>query len=491
MFSTGELKHNLWSYKSLLALAALFLGLFIARFSLLNTYLAISVLLIVLGSIIEPLTGIAAALFFGLGWAWLRAELPQIPALIGQYVLFLAVAIWLGRGLVHRDIRVRFPPLLSSLLLFMGVASFSLWLTVDIWVGFMEWLKWVQILLVFLVTYDSLVEDAGRQKVMILLVVLAGILLFQSGIGLWQSGLRGTGPEHFAINDQFYRAYGTFEQPNPYAGFVGMVTALFSGLVIADAGDWLLACLKGEGGPPGEFLRFVVVVAPVCIVGAGALLASWSRGGWLGFAAALLAIVAALPRRGWLGIILAVVAVSLGLGLYTAGALPASIADRMTSFLSYTSFEDVRGTGINDANYAVIERMAHWQAALDMWREHFWLGVGFGCYEPAYPAYSLINWPIALGHAHNYYLNLLAETGILGLGAYLVWLICVFWQLWSVAHRTAGWLRGLSLGLIGAWTHFVVHNLVDNLLVNNVHLYVGVFLALSAWLVVQDSSIKR
>lgn len=39
------------------------------------------------------------------------------------------------------------------------------------------------------------------------------------------------------------------------------------------------------------------------------------------------------------------------------------------------------------------------------------------------------------------------------------------------------------LGLAGAWTHFCVHNLVDNILVNNVHLHLGVMFALSAWVV--------
>jgi O-antigen ligase len=48
------------------------------------------------------------------------------------------------------------------------------------------------------------------------------------------------------------------------------------------------------------------------------------------------------------------------------------------------------------------------------------LGVGFGNYEAAYPQYRLMSWPFALGHAHNYYLNLLSETGVAGLAAYLL-----------------------------------------------------------------------
>jgi O-antigen ligase len=184
-------------------------------------------------------------------------------------------------------------------------------------------------------------------------------------------------------------------------------------------------------------------------------------------------MVAVLPRRGIWGIILLTVLVGGGIGLYHTGRLPAPVASRLTGFLAYTRFEDD----------AVLERMAHWQAALEMWRANFWSGVGFGCYEAAYAEYHLINWPLALGHAHNYYLNLLAETGILGLGVYLLLTGTLFVRLWQATRRLTSWQRGLALGLIGAWTQFSVHNLVDNPLVNNVHLYLGALLALAAWVV--------
>jgi O-antigen ligase len=214
------------------------------------------------------------------------------------------------------------------------------------------------------------------------------------------------------------------------------------------------------------------------------LVASWSRGAWLGIAAAALAVLVALPRRTWLGVgLVALILVGM-LGLNTVGLLPASVSARLTDFAQYTRFEDVRGVGINDANYAVLERLAHWQAALEMWRANFWSGVGFGDYEPAYPAYRLLNWPIALGHAHNYYLNVAAETGLIGLLAYLLLWGAVFWQTWRVIRRApvSAWQRGLAIGLLGAWTHLSVHHLFDNLYVNNAHLHVGVLLGLVALL---------
>lgn len=216
---------------------------------------------------------------------------------------------------------------------------------------------------------------------------------------------------------------------------------------------------------------------------------SWSRGAWLGFGAALLAMAFALPRKtGW-RILLVIVLIAGAGGIYASGLLPASITARLTGFIQdvradkLSLLEDVRGVPINDSNYAVIERLAHWQTALSMFRYNFWAGAGFGCYEPNYPDFALINWPIALGHAHNYYLNLLAEIGLVGLTAYLALWAVIFWQTWRVIRRARGLPRGIAIGLLGTWTHLSVHHLLDNLYVNNVHLHFGVLLGILAWLV--------
>jgi putative inorganic carbon (HCO3(-)) transporter len=492
IFRLGRLQRDAlpaWVIPAGLALAGVVWGLLLGRLSLLNCLLLTTLAFTLVASVWEPLVGVGTALFLGPLWAWLHMELPQIPALIGQTVFLLTAGIWVVRGLLHRDLYIPLPPLLLPLLSFMGVVLLSLWRPADLWVGFLEWGKWGQIALLFLLVYERLRGTEGRRRVVATVALLAGVAVFQAGVGLWQFALRGDGPEHFAIDARFFRAYGTFEQPNPYAGFLGMLGALMAGLALTSAWDFIANYKSQIANHASRIvhhvLRFTLLSAIPTALVAVALVASWSRGGWMGFAAAIFVIAILLPRRGGWGLALALVIVVGGIGLYATGWLPASITSRLTGFLEYTRFEDVRGVGINDANYAVIERMAHWQAALSMWRERFWLGVGFGCYEAAYPAHRLINWPFALGHAHNYYLNLLAETGILGLGAYLTLLGSIFVRLWRASRRTTGWARGLALGLVGAWTHFTVHNFVDNILVNNVHLHLAVLLALSAWVIGQ------
>jgi O-antigen ligase len=226
-----------------------------------------------------------------------------------------------------------------------------------------------------------------------------------------------------------------------------------------------------------------LVLLLVTIALGAALAMSWSRGAWLGFGAAIVVMAVALPRRARWGLLLVAILAVGGLGLYATGRVPPSVVARLTGFGQYVQFEDVRGVGINDANYAVIERLAHWQAALEMFRHDLWTGVGLGCYEPAYADFALINWPIALGHAHNYYLTVAAETGLVGLVAYLLLWGAVFWQTWRATRRARGFLRGVAIGLLGAWTHLSVHHFLDNLYVNNVHLHVGVLLGLLAFVV--------
>ena len=482
---------------SLAMLLALATGLLIIRLSPLGAVLFAVLAIAGVATLIEPLAGVAAALFLGLLWAYLHAEVPQIPDQIGQGFVALALAAWLAHGLARRELclpdlldRRRGTPLFWPLLLYLGAALFSLWDAVELPVfGLPELIKWVQVLLLFFLVYQRLTP----RRVVWLLGVLLATGVFQAAVGVWQFGLRGDGPEHFAIlGEGFYRAYGTFEQPNPYAGYLGLTLPValgVAGVMVQDRlGGWIARMRARETRRSnGASVWQIALVSGAALAMLVALLVSWSRGAWMGFGAAMLAIAVALPRRTRWGLLLVTVLVIGGLGLATLGLIPGSVMERLTGFTEYVRFEDVRGVGINTSNYAVIERLAHWQAALEMFRYNPWNGVGFGCYGPAYVHFDLVNWPIALGHAHNYYLNTAAETGIVGLVAYLALWGAVFWQTWRATRRSRGLWRGIAVGLLGSWTHLSVHHLLDNLYVNNVHLHVAVMLGMLAVIVRQTN----
>lgn len=463
----------------LLALAA---GGLLARLPLPAAGALVGLSALAVWTLAEPLVGVVAGVFLGFLYAYLHVRVPQVPAQAGHFLIALALAAHWARGLLHR----RFPipvgrghpasSLFLPVLAFLGAAALSLWNATGAFLdyGLPELVKWGEVgLLLWLVA-----ERATPRALPALLGGILAVGLFQAGIGLYQFAFWDGAPEPFLIpGTDFYRAFGTFEQPNPYAGAMGMMLALTVGVLGARVGEWIGR--SPERPAPGEWAGLAVLLGGSGLMG-GALVASWSRGAWIGFAAALAVMALALPRRAGRGVILAVGLVLLLPALHAVGLLPARVVARLTEFMADLRLQDVRGVAIYSTNYAVIERMAHWQSALEMWRAHFWTGVGMGGYEPAYPGFALINWPLALGHAHNIYLNLLAETGLVGLGAYgLLWGV-VFWQTWRATRRAAGPARGVAVGLLGAWTQLTVHHLFDNLYVNNVHLLVGLLLGLLA-----------
>ena len=457
---------------------------------------------VLLLTLLQPWFGLALTLLAAPWGALEKIALGgSLPLDSGQLLLFLTVAAWLAHGVVRRRIMLRRTVLNLPLALFLLVAALSLLGAPSLTYGFRELLKWVEVALVMLIVVDLGAAERSRVRLMVGLVLLSG--LSQALIGIWQFGLRGSGPEHFEILGGFYRAYGTFEQPNPYGGFMALTASLALGVLLgllaangpalrrwwrvgvrrqaADEGGEVV-----EGPRPGWFWLFF---AAVCALACGtALLLSWSRGAWLGFGAGLAMMGLFWPRRRWQGVLLLVGGGLLLLLGLQSGLVPASVADRLVSFQEDARFEDVRGVDINDSNYAVLERLAHWQSALAMARAHPWLGVGFGNYEPAYASYALLNWPYPLGHAHNYYLNILAETGVLGLAAYLLLWSVTFGQTWWLLRRLAWPQRGVALGLLAAWTALTVHHLLDNLYVNNLYLHLGVMLGMLQLLARENES---
>jgi O-antigen ligase len=322
------------------------------------------------------------------------------------------------------------------------------------------------------------------------MILMAG--LSQALIGIWQFGLRGDGPEHFEILGGFYRAFGTFNQPNPFGGYMSMAACLGIGVLVGLGMAWIQRWrtkkTSGDQSTRREILWLVFVGGCTAAL-AAALIFSWSRGAWLGFSAAIAAFILFFPKRRWVGLGLLIAGGGLFLGGNQMGLVPGAVSSRLSGFQEDLQFGDVRGVDINDANYAVLERLAHWQAALDMARDNPWTGVGFGNYEPAYSDYALINWPYPLGHAHNYYLNILAETGIPGLVVYVLLWGAIIWQAGGLIRRLDWPRRGIALGLLAVWMTLSVHHLVDKLYVNNLYIFLGALFGLQQVLEWKDDSV--
>ncbi|MCC7367569.1 MAG: O-antigen ligase family protein [Chloroflexi bacterium] len=388
-------------------------------------------------------------------------------------LLLLVILFWLLQGLARKQIELPREGLFGSMALLLALLFLAGGFAESLPLAFKETLKWVLLVLAYVYTRVTIRdEQAARAVLAALFFAGAG----QAFMGLVQFAVP-LGPPGFAIGP-FMRAHGMFGQPNPFAGYLGTIFPIALAMVLIPH--------------PGRFRWIAVGCA--AMIGLGIFL-SLSRGSWLGLAISLgiMGLVWSPRARRLVPPLIGILALTVVLSIL--GLLPPAIASRITSVTENFGIFDVRDVPPTSDNFAVVERMAHWQAGWYILRDYPFLGVGPGNYPTAYERYYIPPWREALGHAHNYYLNMAAEAGIPGMLALLLVLGMAFRGLKRRIQATSpsalargdvaldppyapAFTRALALGLLGSLAVFCIHNLFDNLLVHGVGIQIGVLLGL-------------
>jgi O-antigen ligase len=317
-----------------------------------------------------------------------------------------------------------------------------------------------------------------RVRILVWGIVLVGLAEALLGYAQWAAGAGALGPGGASL-----RVFGTFAQPNPYAAFLNFALPLALALVL-----W--------SREPRE--RWAAAAVSVLLLGAEILAAS--RGAALGLVAALLVLGVASWRWERQATWLLLIGAPLLALAWLVGLVPGSVRERV---LAQLRLGDVSlGSQVNDANFSTLERLAHWVAGLRMFAAHPLLGVGAGNYDAVYARYAVAGWPEPLGHAHNYYITAAAETGVLGLVAFLAIAGCALvagW--WAVRARvTPGVQRegiqravdaDVALGLLAVMVAVLVHSLTDDVFVHAMELCFALCLGVLVRLVVTGTPIRE
>ena len=385
--------------------------------------------------------------------------------------LGLALLVWLARSALERNFSFRNPAALFLVGVMVAAAAFSAAGALSLGPALKEVVKWLEFGLAMLLAMQLIRTDTER-IVAVAAILLAGVSQTIHGIS---QASAVAGPVGFLLAPGTLRAFGVFDQPNPYAVYLATTLCLTFGLSLA------LATYRFRQlfSMPGLLLPLAGV-----LVSAGVYL-SYSRSAWLAMAAAVGVMVAVRSRR--LALVGAAGIALLGGLIITGGIalLPAALTARFDVFFDMFSLFDARTAVLTSENFAIVHRMAIWQAAWDMFRDHPFLGIGIGNFDLFYPTYALPGWPVLPGHAHNYYLNLLAEQGVVGLAAYLALLgglaVLVLAALRRItAPAETRWLRqGLVLGALGTLALLTVHHGFDNLYVHGIGIQLGLLLGLA------------
>ncbi|NWJ44327.1 MAG: O-antigen ligase family protein [Chloroflexi bacterium] len=390
-------------------------------------------------------------------------------------VLLTLAAYFVNRCTFHKPfVKTPTPPLLKWFLVYIGAMIISLLTAYNLGEGLNAISRWLITFFAYLLA-TSVIETRRQFWQLVGVLAIGGI--FEAALGILQTGLN-LGPESFAISQDLSRAFGTFTFPNPFAGYLEMSLPIVVALIFL---AWKLrnqsmsAWLYKEGQPRQTERKAVIrsyllllITLPSATIVIVAVVASYSRGAWLGLLVGVLVMIAVRGKKSlWVWLALVALVIFGGLGLQT-GALSPSIATRITSIADLLTPFDVRDVVPNPDNYAVVERMAMWQAGGNMFLSNPFFGVGIGNFDVTYNMFNAPQWIYSRGHAHNYYIHAAAETGLVGLTAYLLLVISVFVNGWKTARLTCDIsLRYVAWGALGIVSAVMFHNLVENLHVLN------------------------
>jgi len=192
--------------------------------------------------------------------------------------------------------------------------------------------------------------------------------------------------------------------------------------------------------------RILAIVALILL--AAAVMLTQSRGAILALLVAIVVVTGVLinPLRwlwwmgGW---------IALGVAALKGGAI-------LDAFLN----ADPSGNSV----YSMAQRTDLWSRAIYAGLDFPFTGIGLGSFPRVmnllYPSFK-VNITADVPHAHNIYLQALAEMGYPGLVLYLAFFFILLFSLSRQIRQAQDWARSLAVGLLGSLTVLLVHGIVD------------------------------
>ena len=382
---------------------------------------------------------------------------PWSIALLGLTVTGLLL-LWAVKSLVEQRVELRVPPVLlplAALLIYGVLQSLSYTdgtgqrrgLSMDVEATRLA-LELVAGLLIVSLIAARILEERNK------LSAVGNFLIF-FGLTLAVFGLI----QHFTWNGKYYwilepsapptSPFGPFVNHNHFAGYLEMIVPIPIALVLRRAVRGEKAILYG----------FAAVIMGVAVI------VSLSRGGMISLLSGLMFVVILSFRSSESGeeystgrrfpralsrlAAAALIVSTIGAGVWWVGA---------DSVVRRVERTDLAGGGREPGGETFYQSRGWiWQDTTAMIRDHWLTGVGLGAYPTAYPIYNERNGQLAVKQAHNDYLQIVADCGILGGVAALSFMVLVIRDiLRALRHRDrnrSAWALGCGGGVLAMFVH--------------------------------------
>ena len=370
----------------------------------------------------KPIAGLFALVFL--------TPLAPTMAMVGLSLLTLESLII--KGILDPEFRWKYDGLGFLLLgfiliyLFAAISSFALVKSLSIWA----------IYAVFIGAYFliiNLIENKKQLQNLLVTFAVSGFFVCVYGICQYVFGwdTQQAWMDEEMFSDIKMRIYSTLGNPNVLGEYILLVLPVAIGLMWTGKGILPKLTYAGISG--------VLLVA---------LILTFSRGCWVGLMVTAAIFVTFVAGKLW------------GLGLIALPIIPAILPESIIN--RFTSIGDMEDSSTSYRVYI-------WMGTLAMIRD-FWIsGIGMGteAFTAVYPFYSYNG--IVAPHSHNLFLQILVESGILGIAIFGI-ILCFFLKRMMTGYQLAGGkgtalatlICAISAGVCG----FLVQGLFDNCFYN-------------------------
>lgn len=339
-----------------------------------------------------------------------------------QTAVSFALLFWLIKMFLTKKFRLARNPLNIPIAAFLVAAAIGVIMAVDFkhsLKGYMT-LGWMSIFFLFVNNVKDETQFKRLIRILILITTIAGAYaIFQ----------------HFTRIDFFgnvtylrkslARSTGFFNSPQTFGNYILLLLPVVFGLSFYSntrrEKRWL------------QLSSLIILTA---------IIFSYTRGVWLGVIGGLIFMAILRSKKLLFALVTAIIVVSMFLVF-----LPSS---RVTQRVVRT-FKSERPVG---------DRIYFWQGSLRIIRDYPITGLGWEGFGIVYREYKPAEGRQLVCHAHNNFIDMAVDSGLLGLGIF-IWLLITIYKVGFHIFKELeqGYFKGIAWGFLGSFTAFLIAGL--------------------------------
>ncbi|MCF6463856.1 O-antigen ligase family protein [Clostridium sp. Cult1] len=352
---------------------------------------------------------------------------PFMPDMLNLLFMIFMVGVYLYKALFKKSNPLTKQPIDMHIIFYVGIIIISTITSIDPSGSFRD-LAIHLTSIGFLFVIVNNIDTKRDFNILIVILVISAVLVAAYGFYQYKVGVEIEDKWVDTTNnpDVKTRIYSVFGNPNIFAEYLIMLIPISLSLF------WFSKKIHKKA---------IFLISSLILI--LALVLTLSRGGWVGFAFGMFVFVLLIEKRLLLSII--------PLGIGAIYFLPSTILNRIASI-------------VNFADSSNSYRLRMWKITLDIIKDNWLVGVGFG-HLPFKATFETYIRTMPTYHAHNTYLETMAEMGILGFIIFTIFIFVLFkYSIKKLVKGKDNYIKTMAIGVLSGLAAVLAHGAVENIL---------------------------